>query len=959
MANRLQGKPRGARLLVRHAISAAVVWTLLVAGIAGLLLYDLSRENIDRAEEQARIVLATDEIYRSWAASHGGLYVKEDPRTPPNPFLDPQEREVSLADGRRLVLVNPAYMTRQIAELRRHAGAVQTRMVSLRPVNPLDTPDPWERRALESFLDGPGGRAVETTTDERGGRKILRMLRPLYTEAGCLGCHSAQGYKLGDLRGGLVVDLPVPPLLAATSEKLSFELALLVLLWLVGLGIAGLFTVQIRNRSREQDHINLRIAESEERLSLALEGGGIGLWDFDLATGKRTVNDQWALMLGRDPEEVGEALDQWKQFVHPEDRDGVLQALEAYLTGVTQSYRVTYRLQHQQGHWVWILDSGKIVERDEKGAPVRVTGTHVDVTQIKLMEERLRVQGRQRHAIGRLAALALEGAADLVVFETACREVRETLSVPLCGVWILEDGDSRLRLIAGEGWKDQVVGSSAIPYDPGLPAGFALEHEQTLVVENLETDDRIDRCPLLVDHRVVSGLTTPCLHGGQRLGAIGAFSTRQRTFCREEKLFLEGVARMVTLAVTRSRIQRENEKLARTLAQTHEVIAITDRAGLLVYVNPAFEKLTGYSSQEVLGRNPRILKSGRHGPELYRDMWGTLRKGGTWGGTLVNRRKDGTLYHEKATITPLFGDSHELTGFVKVARDVSRELEMENQLRQAQKLESIGQLAAGIAHEINTPTQYVSDNTRFLDDAFGDLTLLLQTLERECGEQAGGSPAEHIERIREALDKADAEYLLDEVPKAISQSLDGLARVTKIVRAMKEFSHPGSKNKQPVDLNKAIESTVTVARNEWKYVARMKLDLDPDLPIVACHAGELNQVVLNMVINAAHAIKEKLTDTTEPKGLITVRTRQESGEALIEIGDTGCGIPEGNREQIFEQFFTTKEVGKGTGQGLAIAHNVIVNQHGGRIDVQSKVGEGTTFVIRLPIEASVTSPVGA
>ncbi|RLB15494.1 MAG: histidine kinase, partial [Deltaproteobacteria bacterium] len=284
-------------------------------------------------------------------------------------------------------------------------------------------------------------------------------------------------------------------------------------------------------------------------------------------------------------------------------------------------------------------------------------------------------------------------------------------------------------------------------------------------------------------------------------------------------------------------------------------------------------------------------------------------------------------------------------------RDITERKLLERQLAQAQKLESIGQLAAGIAHEINTPTQYVGDNTRFLKEGFEDLDRLVneyQELVKELSEKGGFE--ESIERVTEIADEIDLEYLREEIPLAIKQSLAGVERVAKIVRAMKEFSHPGSDEKTPTDLNKAIENTVTVARNEWKYVADLEIDFDEKLPPVPCLPGEMNQVILNMIVNASHAIADVVGDGANGKGTITIRTRKEEEWAEIRIEDTGAGIPEEIRERIFDPFFTTKEVGKGTGQGLSIAHNVIVDKHGGMIDVESDAGKGTTFIIRLPLE---------
>jgi two-component system, NtrC family, sensor kinase len=288
-----------------------------------------------------------------------------------------------------------------------------------------------------------------------------------------------------------------------------------------------------------------------------------------------------------------------------------------------------------------------------------------------------------------------------------------------------------------------------------------------------------------------------------------------------------------------------------------------------------------------------------------------------------------------------------------IGSDVTEREILGQQLRQAQKLEAIGQLAAGIAHEINTPTQYVGDNTRFLQESwpsFQELLAISRELRRAAELAAISSPT--LQKFDSLVQAADFEYLQKEIPRAIEQSLDGIQRVTKIVRAMKEFSHPGSEEKKSIDLNKAIETTITVARNEWKYVAEVETHFDAQLPLVLCHAGEFNQVILNLLINAAQAIAQAVGDGSQGKGKIVVSTSHDHDWAEISICDSGAGIPEAVRSRVFEPFFTTKPVGKGTGQGLALAHTAIVRRHAGKIWFNSEVGKGTTFYIRLPLAQS-------
>lgn len=288
--------------------------------------------------------------------------------------------------------------------------------------------------------------------------------------------------------------------------------------------------------------------------------------------------------------------------------------------------------------------------------------------------------------------------------------------------------------------------------------------------------------------------------------------------------------------------------------------------------------------------------------------------------------------------------------------DITDRKNLETQLLHSQKLESVGQLAAGIAHEINTPTQYVGDNTRFLQDAFGDLLRVLGTYARllEAAQNQSVTP-EMLGEVEAAVRDADLEYLGEEIPKAIEQALEGLQKISKIVGAMKEFSHPGGEEKETMDLNRVIETTITVARNEWKYVAEVVTDFAENLPALQCYPGELGQVFLNLIVNAAHAIADVVGDGSDGKGTITLRTRQVENTVEVCISDTGAGVPEPVRDKIFDPFFTTKEVGKGTGQGLAIARSVIVDKHGGALGLESESGRGATFVICLPLDQQ---PVG-
>ncbi len=425
------------------------------------------------------------------------------------------------------------------------------------------------------------------------------------------------------------------------------------------------------------------------------------------------------------------------------------------------------------------------------------------------------------------------------------------------------------------------------------------------------------------------------------------------------------IVRMVQEVTARLR----NEKEALLSAHEQAEIFINAVPSILIGMdgdshitrwNSAAGRAFGLSGEEVLGK--RLTECGVRW--LRPDMREEVQ---SWGRETGSRRCDQVPFEMKGetrllglTITSLRVAAERSAELLIIASDVTERNALEVQLRHAQKLESVGQLAAGIAHEINTPTQYIGDNVRFLKDAFQGLAAVRPSYERLLAAAKDNSVAsEPLREVTEALERADAGYLFEEIPKAIEQTLEGVARVAKLVSAMKEFSHPGTKEKIPLDLNHAIENTITVARNEWKYVANMETDFDPALPRISCQPGEFNQVILNLIVNAAHAITDKLGKDSSEQGRIKIQTRDSPGWVEIRIQDTGSGIPPNVQSRIFDPFFTTKEIGKGTGQGLAIARSVVVDKQGGTIHFDTEEGMGTTFVIRLPHDGQVAAAQAA
>ncbi len=379
-----------------------------------------------------------------------------------------------------------------------------------------------------------------------------------------------------------------------------------------------------------------------------------------------------------------------------------------------------------------------------------------------------------------------------------------------------------------------------------------------------------------------------------------------------------------------SRFLRASDSLAKRfgLKHPHEVIGKTD----FHFFEVSHAALAFEDEQRIIETGMPIMD------KIEREVWDDQSV--TWASTTKL-----PLYDSSGKIVGTFGISRDITS-KKVEEEKRKDLEQ--RLLLAHRLEAIGSLAAGVAHEINTPTQFVSDNVKFLGDAFTDMgkvvTECLAFVEKSRSIQELDSERSALLKV---IEECDFEFLNEEIPQTIEQSLEGLRQTARIVASMKEFSYPSLPDKSKADLNRVVENTLNVSRNEWKGVAEVVKDFDPNLPEVSCMVDQINQVVLNLIVNAAHAIGS----TESRSGTLTLRTKVDGDWACIEVVDTGTGMDESVRARIFEPFFTTKEVGQGTGQGLAMVRNIVVNTHGGEIECETELGVGTLFRVRLPLNS--------
>ena len=625
------------------------------------------------------------------------------------------------------------------------------------------------------------------------------------------------------------------------------------------------------------------------------------------------VNQAFCDLIGYTAEEV--LAKTLSDIIHPDDLAASLRMLERLANGEAKDYQVEKRYLHKSGSPVWVLLTVTLVPRTDQLQPALSIGLVQDISKRKAAEEALRDREERLQLLLDSTAEPMYGA-DLSGNCTFCNQAF------LRRLGYKDASDLLGKDIHGVIHHSRADGST---YPVEECRVFKAFRTGSATHVDDEVVWRSDGTCLPVEY-----WSHPVKHDGKIVGCVVTFVDISERKAAQEAL------------------RRAHEEAELFINSVPSILIGISRDACIKRWNLTAAKVFGLAKCEVA--NKHLADCGiqwmRSDMRVEIDSWcaqGDLRRVDTLPFVI-----DGETRFLGLTLSWINAPEEEVSELLIIGSDVTDREVLGQQLRQAQKLEAIGQLAAGIAHEINTPIQYVGDNTRFLQESWPSFKELI-AITREIRQAASLGPvsSQTLQQFDALAQAADFEYLQTEIPRAIEQSLEGIQRVGKIVRAMKEFSHPGSEEKKLIDINKAIETTITVARNEWKYVAEIETHFDVDLPAVLCHAGEFNQVILNLLINAAQA----MGDGSQGKGKIVVSTGHDDDWAEISISDTGAGIPEAVRSRVFEPFFTTKPVGKGTGQGLALAHTAIVRRHGGKIWFDSETGKGTTFYIRMPLQS--------
>jgi len=689
----------------------------------------------------------------------------------------------------------------------------------------------------------------------------------------------------------------------------------------------------------ESERLRRAAETSERRLRDLIQTVDAIVWEADATTFEFTfVSQQAERILGYPVSEWLASPDFWPEHIYPPDRERVLAACRTNVDKV-DVYELEYRMVAADGRVMWLRDKVRVV-RDPAGKAHQLRGVMFDVNEERRTEDELRRVNRALKALTRCNQAMAQAPDELAFLNEVCRIAVEVGEYHFAWVGFAESDEGKsIRIAAKAGheagypqWRQVAWGEGGAGDGP---AGRAIRTGQVAVVRDMPKDPGLapGRDEALKGKQVsIVGL--PLVTEEKAFGVLTIYSAESNAFDAEEVSLLSDLAHLVSSGVTllrtrveRQRTEEERARLSSAVEQAGEAILVTDTQGSILYVNPAFERITGFQRAEVMGLSPRVLKSGKHDPELYRNLWHTLTRGDVWSGRFTNRKKDGTLYEAEAVISPVRDATGQIANYVAVERDITREKQLEEQIRLSQRLESVGRLAGGVAHDFNN----------LLTIIIGYCDLLLQTVRTEDASRG------HITEIKKAADRA-----------------------ASLTRQLLAFSRRQVLAPQIVDLNAVVANMEKMVRRLIGEDIQLATFPGADLGRVKVDPGQIEQVIMNLVVNSRDAMPQggKITietananlDESYGEGHFSVKA---GPYVLLAVSDTGCGMDAATKAHIFEPFFTTKEQGKGTGLGLAMVYG-IVKQSDGYIWVYSEVGRGTTFKIYFPrIDAPpVVAPAG-
>jgi PAS domain S-box-containing protein len=631
------------------------------------------------------------------------------------------------------------------------------------------------------------------------------------------------------------------------------------------------------------------------------------------------VNKGMEDLLGYDRKHLvgGNFLD----LVHPDDQAATIAEMGKVVQGTNTIY-FENRYRKKSGEFRILAWSGSVSTADQL-----IFAAATDITERKRAEQRIQQLNRTNAFLSDINKLIVREKEPAALLAASCRIAVETGNFRMAWVGLFDAATQHLNPVASagfvEGYTEQVNIDLRDPPHLGGPTATCLRSGEHCICNDIEHDP--DYLPwrdeaMRRGYRSSGGF--PLKVDGKTIGVFNLYTDTPQFFNPEELRLLNELAADISFALElsqreaeRLRMEESHTRLALAVEQTVESIVITDTNGTILYTNPSFEKATGYTRAEAIGQNPRMLKSGKQDAAFYRQMWDTLKRGDVWAGHLFNKRKDGTIYEEDATISPVRDAGGTVVNYVAVKYDVTREIELATQLQASQKMESIGQLAAGVAHDFNNILAVISMQAGLL----GETRNLLP----------------------------DQTELIAEISEAVRHASD-------LTSQLLIFSQRHAMQMRDLDMNDTVTNLSKMLQRILGEDIRMEFKLAPHPLFVHADAGMLDQILMNLTVNSRQAMPKGgrlIIETSEVEfdecAAVQSREFHPGSFACLSVSDTGCGIAPENLERIFEPFFTTKDVGKGTGLGLATVFG-IVKQHKGWINVYSEIGNGTAFRVYLP-----------
>lgn len=813
---------------------------------------------------------------REWSSSYGGVYV-DDTELKPNPYL--KDNQIFTENHKKLIKINPAWMTRQLSDISAQLNQHSFHIRSLTPKNPLNLAKGFEKEALEHFIEHQEKTYYTKVTEDFSEYKFMGVLR---AKDSCQKCHTSKEYKIGDVVGGISVNIPLEIyqkeyLQITKRHNLSHIIIVtisLLFIFILGFLVEFIFAKEkkITSQLKELEKLKNDNENLIKKYKYAVEGSQSGIWDWNLLTNDVTFDKNWKKMLGYEDYELENSLEEWDKRVHPDDKDQAIQDIQDNQAQKTNYYINIHRMKHKNGHWVWIMDRGKSYFND-KGEAIRMVGFHTDISEFKDLELQLFEKEQNLMAAQEIAHIG------------HWRYNTENKS------FVVSDA---LHKILG------------YPKDKKIEAYSDFQnliHEEDKEMYLLQHKHLFqDKTKRTLQYRIRDYNNNKIIHIDEHISCVDDDSSQHYNYI--------GTMQDIT---NLKKSEHELKLFKKIIDNSPVSILITDQDGHIVYINDYFTTLTGYSLIDSIGKNPRFLKSGATSRSEYNEMWNTLSQKKTWGGIFKNLTKDKKEFWETAMIIPILDKNDNVTNYLSIKREITKELFLEKELKEKEDLmlaqsksAAMGEMISMIAHQWRQPITTIS---MIANNMMADIEL-------------------------ESFNEKDAEGIAKELTKQTQY-------LSKTIEDFRNFFRQ-DKNTESTPLKNIFEELDSIITASLKNNS-IELIMDYNEKIeIKTYKRELLQVLINLIKNA----KEALQDVQKEAKYIKITAYEEKDNIILEINDNANGIPPNVLSKIFDAYFTTKEKQNGTGLGLYMSKMIIEKHLNGSV-FASNTSEGACFRVTL------------